>query len=420
MKVQGMSARTPEHRIKTHPVQTATMIAIAGSVSLAVAMGVGRFAFTPILPMMLHDRVLGLDFASNLATANYLGYLAGAMLCMGLPKIWSQVKVIRGSLVLTILLTAAMAVPLPWFWIPLRFLAGVASAIAFVFTSGWCLAELHELNEAALGSAIYTGPGAGIALSGLAADLMGRLGWTGQSAWISFGVIAAAMSAAVWHVFRGRDPVHHRKTHLVVVSSPHPTGTGSAAEMALFAIAYGLAGFGYIITATYLPVMAKAAIPDSPWLSLFWPVFGFAAVAGSLIAARDRTKIDPRIFLVIAYLGQALGVVLTLILHTTLGFALSSVLVGLPFTAISFFSMQEVRRLRPHHHARFMGMLTALYGIGQISGPPVVGLLLQKAGSVGKGFDMALAIASATLVLGAVIYVIIILRWPIAKARSAQ
>ena len=93
MKVQGMSARTPEHRIKTHPVQTATMIAIAGSVSLAVAMGVGRFAFTPILPMMLHDRVLGLDFASNLATANYLGYLAGAMLCMGLPKIWSQVKV---------------------------------------------------------------------------------------------------------------------------------------------------------------------------------------------------------------------------------------------------------------------------------------------------------------------------------------
>jgi hypothetical protein len=64
------------------------MIAVAGSVSLAVAMGIGRFVFDPILPMMLHDRVLGLDLASHMATANHRGYPAGAALSMALPKTW--------------------------------------------------------------------------------------------------------------------------------------------------------------------------------------------------------------------------------------------------------------------------------------------------------------------------------------------
>jgi MFS family permease len=415
-----MSSLSPPHKVRVFDPAAAPMIAIAGSVSLAVAMGIGRFAFTPILPMMLHDRVLGLDLASDLATANYLGYLAGAMLCMGLPRIWSQAKVIRFAMVATVALTATMAAPLPWLWVALRFLAGVASAIAFVFTSGWCLAELAERNEAALGSAIFAGPGAGIALSGLAAGLMVHLGWNGQDAWVAFAVIAAVMSAVVWHVFRGRDPVHHRRTPVATASSAPIAVTGGAAEMALFAIAYGLAGFGYIITATYLPVMAKGALPGSPWLSLFWPLFGLAAVAGSLIAARNRTRIDPRIFLVITYLAQAAGVALTLMLHTAPGFALSSLLVGLPFTAISFFAMQEVRRLRPHHHARFMGMLTALYGIGQIAGPPTVGRLIRHAANVGDGFDAALAIASATLVLGAIIYIIMIWRWPIDTTSTAR
>jgi predicted MFS family arabinose efflux permease len=157
---------------------------------------------------------------------------------------------------------------------------------------------------------------------------------------------------------------------------------------------------------------------------LFWPLFGLAAVAGSLIAASNRARIDPRIFLVITYLAQAAGVALTLVLHTAPGFALSSLLVGLPFTAISFFAMQEVRRLRPHHHARFMGMLTALYGIGQIAGPPTVGRLIRHAAnvgaSIGEGFDAALAIASATLILGAILYIVMIWRWPIDTASTTR
>src|ERR1043165_6809707 len=116
-------------------------IALAGAVSLAVAMGIGRFAFTPLLPMMLAEGALDLHTASWLASANYLGYLAGALLCTFQPWIWARVRglpgihatrLVRGGLVATGLLTLGMALPLPWTWGLLRFAAGVASAVVFV------------------------------------------------------------------------------------------------------------------------------------------------------------------------------------------------------------------------------------------------------------------------------------------------
>src|SRR5262249_12557991 len=96
-----------------------------------------------------------------------------------------------------------------------------------------------------------------------------------------------------------------------------------------------------------------------------------------------------------------------------------SFLVGLPFTAISFFAMQDVRRLRPDHAARFMGLLTALYGIGQIAGPPLAAHLLAISATPGQGFAIALGTASGALVIGAGLYLVMRLRWPI-HHRSKQ
>lgn len=269
-------------------------VVLAGAASLAIAMGVGRFAFTPILPMMLHDGVLDLQVAGNLATANYIGYLVGALASMLVPKKWDHTTVIRLALVTTVILTALMALPVPSMWISLRFLAGVVSAVGFVFTSGWCLAELSG-TSGSIGSAIYTGPGAGIALSGVAASFMSAAGLTGQLGWVTFAAMSAIMSALIWGVFG-------RRTKLV---EPFYVGTARAAsgkvlgaEMPLFAMAYGLAGFGYIITATYLPVIAKNAIPDSPLLTVFWPLFGISAVVGSLLAAKVKKSADARLYLI--------------------------------------------------------------------------------------------------------------------------
>ncbi|MDW9428495.1 YbfB/YjiJ family MFS transporter [Sinorhizobium meliloti] len=389
-------------------------VVLAGAASLAIAMGVGRFAFTPILPMMLHDGVLDLQVAGNLATANYIGYLVGALASMLVPKKWDHTTVIRLALVTTVILTALMALPVPSMWISLRFLAGVVSAVGFVFTSGWCLAELSG-TSGSIGSAIYTGPGAGIALSGVAASFMSAAGLTGQLGWVTFAAMSAIMSALIWGVFG-------RRTKLV---EPFYVGTARAAsgkvlgaEMPLFAMAYGLAGFGYIITATYLPVIAKNAIPDSPLLTVFWPLFGISAVVGSLLAAKVKKSADARLYLIGSYLLQAAGVALSVVWQDALGLAASSMLVGIPFTAISFFAMNEVRRIRSTHHARHMGLLTAMFAIGQIMGPPAVGAILRHEANVDVAFALALGIASIALVVGAAIFVAMIVVFP-AERRQA-
>jgi MFS family permease len=94
--------------------------------------------------MMLHDSILDLSRAGGLATANYVGYLVGALAAMAVPRRSDHTFVIRLTLVATVLLTTVMSAPYAEAWVALRFVAGVASAIGCVFTSGWSLAQLSE------------------------------------------------------------------------------------------------------------------------------------------------------------------------------------------------------------------------------------------------------------------------------------
>jgi predicted MFS family arabinose efflux permease len=173
-----------------------------------------------------------------------------------------------------------------------------------------------------------------------------------------------------------------------------------------------LAGFGYIITASFLPVIARQSLPDSHWLDLFWPLFGAGVMAGALLASRIRGVQDLRWLLIGCYLVQAAGVACSVVYPSLFGFALGSLLLGFPFTAITFFAMQEIRRLRPAQAASFMGLATALYGIGQIMGPPLAAALLAHSGSAAQGFTRSLEVAMGSLLVGAAIYACLIGLYP--------
>jgi predicted MFS family arabinose efflux permease len=377
---------------------TAWRVAIAGMVALSVAMGIGRFAFTPILPMMLHDGSLTLAQGSWLATGNYLGYFVGALACMAVRG--DAARLIRIGLVATVLLTAGMGVlqgqPA---WLLLRFAAGMASALVFVFTAGWCLHRLTELGHAALGGIIFCGPGLGIAIPGLAASGMVALGWHATSAWMAFGVLSALLSTAVWSTIR---PEAH--AHAAPAPAPSGTAPGLDAPTSALTIAYGLAGFGYIITATFLPVIARKVLPaGSVWPDLFWPMFGAGVALGAFLSTRISLARDNRSLLATAYAMQAVAVTISIVWPTVAGLALSSTLLGLPFTAITLFAMREARRLWPHAAPRLMGLMTAVYGIGQIVGPPLANRLFAATG----GFNASLAVAAVSLVAGVATFLVV-------------
>lgn len=398
-------------------------IAMAGLLALATAMGIGRFAFTPLLPMMLSDGVINLPNASWLASANYFGYLVGALLCTFQPWIWKRLGIrqtlvathwLRGGLVATTVLTLGMALQLPAAWPLLRFSAGVASALVFVYTSGWCLAQLARLGAPALGGVMYAGPGAGITISGLLASGMVALQWSAATGWLIFGVLAAVLTALVWPTFRepGRMPGVAAGAQASEPSINDQAVAGRP-QMLWLALAYGLAGFGYIITATFLPVIARQAMPGSAWIDFFWPLFGVGVVCGALLATRIPVAGDRRYLLAGAYVIQALGIGASLLSPSLAGFAVGSLLLGLPFTAITFFAMQEVRRLRPAAAASYMGLLTAMYGIGQIAGPPLVAWLLLRSSSLVAGFTLSLEIAAGALLAGALMYLWMVRAYPV-------
>jgi predicted MFS family arabinose efflux permease len=151
-------------------------------------------------------------------------------------------------------------------------------------------------------------------------------------------------------------------------------------------------------------VIARAALPGSAWLDMFWPLFGAGVMAGALLSSRLRVQLDLRALLAAGYVIQAASIALSVWSPSAAGFALSSVMLGLPFTAITFFAMQEVRRLRPHAVASTMGLLTAMYGVGQIVGPPMAAALLRHSSSQAAGFTLALEIAAGALLFGAAMY----------------
>lgn len=383
---------------------SAWAIAFTGLLSLATAMGIGRFAFTPLLPMMLHDGVVDLRTASALATANYLGYWVGAMACALQPALWRRLRIptplapttaVRTGLVATVLLTLLMAAPVPALWPLARFMAGLASALVFVYVSGWCLARLSALGAASLSGVIYTGPGLGIAVSGLAASALVDSGQRASLGWTVFAVLALVMMTIAWPRLQGNVP-----------PADAPSGKGAPTGWALgaFTLAYGLAGFGYIVTATFLPVIARQVLPGSIWLDLFWPLFGLGVAMGALITLRISLHHDRRHLLVACYGLQAAGVMLSVWWPSLPGFALGSLMLGLPFTAITLFAMQEARRLRPQAASSFIGLLTAAYGLGQIVGPPMVAWLLGRTASTQAGFTLSLEIAASALLIGAGIF----------------
>jgi MFS family permease len=376
-------ARAPARR-------SALAIALAGLVALAVAMGIGRFAFTPILPMMQEDAGVSIATGGWLASANYLGYLAGA-----LSVIWWRIAAtigIRVGLATIGLATLAMGLEHHLaVWLALRALAGVASAWVLIYVSAWALEHLAALNRPALGNTVYAGVGTGIALAGGLCLALMHIGAGSARAWIVLGVLSIVLSVAIWSVFPGSPGSP------VVAERLADRGMVWDRESLRLVLCYGAFGFGYIIPATFLPVMAKQVIRDPAVFGWSWPLFGAAAMGSTLATAMLRSLVTTRRLWIASHLVMALGVVLPVVWSGIVPIMLAALLVGGTFMVITMVGMQEARSVGGARATGLMAALTSAFALGQIAGPISVSLVVGAGGNV----SAALVIACAVLVASA-------------------
>lgn len=371
-------------RKSTEP--STTVAATAGLFALASAIGIGRFSLTPILPLMQQDLGLTLRQGGWLATGNYLGYLAGALICMGFAP--RPVQAIRWGLVAVAVFTLAMAPagsPLPWF--AFRFFAGVASAFVLVGVSAWAMPILARRNREHWAGGIFAGVGVGIALAGLLSLAAAADAWSSRATWIALGFVAAALAGVLWPLVADELPrasaeaqMPHRLPHQVWVAAG----------------CYGLFGYGYIIPATFLPALARGYIDNPAVFGWIWPLFGAAAAVSTVVAARVGHRLTPRRMWTRAQWVLAAGVLAPVVSVNVMTLLVAAVCVGGTFMIITMAGIKELLRIGGPQASRGLGMMTAAFAVGQIAGPLTVSLF---AGS-GDAFATSSLIAAAGLVAG--------------------
>jgi predicted MFS family arabinose efflux permease len=377
---RGMSRTTPAS-------SSTAAIAVAGLLALAVAMGIGRFAFTPLMPLMMRDGLIDAAAGAELAAANYLGYLIGALSAVRLAR--APLRLLRLALLGVVLLTLASAwaqqPPLGWL---LRGGAGVCSAWVLVGASSWCLRELAVRGASRQGAWIYTGVGLGITAAGL-------LAWVGgvqpsQALWVELALLAAAGSAAVGWLLRR----HHDAEP---PAAPGPAGAARSRGHWGLVLCYGSFGFGYIVPATFLPAMARQQV-DDPWVfGLAWPLFGLAAALSVAVVARGLSAWSRMQVWALAQSVMAIGAALPLFSRAPAALALAAVLVGGTFMVATMAGLQLARELQPAAPTVLLARMTSAFAVGQIAGPLLVRLATP---ALPGGVDaVALGSALATIAL---------------------
>jgi hypothetical protein len=276
----------------------------------------------------------------------------------------------------------------------LRFVAGVASAWALVSTSVWCLGWLSRFDRPAGPGLLYAGVGTGIALAGLYCWRAGAANVAPDALWVQLGALALAGLVAV--------------ALLMPRGTPGATGGGSPASAVAggaataggvswsLVICYGLLGFGYILPATFLPVLARAVVDDPAVFGAAWPVFGAAAAVSTLVASLALPRMARRHVLAGSHALMALGCLLPVLHLSALTVLLAALLVGGTFMVATMAGMQEARARSLGDPTRALGRMTAAFAIGQMAGPVLSSLLSGGAQGFG-GLFIALAIGALAL-----------------------
>jgi predicted MFS family arabinose efflux permease len=368
----------------------ALWLSFGGLLAMAAGIGIGRFVYTPILPPMVEAVPLTKAQAGLIASANFLGYFAGALLAaVRLPvsrRFWLLASLAVTAICLFCMgLTTAMPA-----FIDLRLVAGAASAFALIFSSALVIDRLGATGHGTLSAVHFAGVGAGIAVSALIVAALLRAGVDWPALWFVSAAIAAAASLAVV----GLVPPDQTTARGVQA----PSATRLSAAFAVLLLSYGLFGFGYVITATFIVDMVRGASALAHLEPYIWVLFGLSAVPSvAFWTGLGRRWGLLRVYAV-ACAVEAVGVATSALWLHLASIVISSVFVGGTFMGLMALGLVATRSGSGDPRGR-IALMTASFSFGQILGAAFAGYVYDATGSLA----MPLLVAVATLVAAAVL-----------------
>lgn len=357
-----------------------TLTPIRGNLGLAVAMGMGRFFYTPALPLM----VAALHWSSApgawIATLNYVGYFIGNLV---IARGWVEPNrfVYRLSLIVSTVGLAAVALTPDLLWQgSIRTIAGIASGLIFV-----CVTQRIPVNSRRPrdGGISYGGVGFGILVSGAIVLAAGSFAdW--RQLWLICAGVSAMFSIIAWTwPIPARIPAPKKpepKTAPTAATSddsladPTPFDASRNRAMAFLSAGYFFQGGGYIIIGTYLVVLAGPVFGATAAAST-WLIAGIATAASPLTWSAVAARIGTVRSLTVCYSLQVFGALLAVFGSTPIVLFIAAALFGFTFIGVVMMTIGTGTQLGV---ANASAKLTTWYSLGQIAGPALVAAALSE------------------------------------------
>ncbi len=388
--------------------QTARLkVLSAGIFSLLLTLGVARFAYTPLLPLMQQQAGLGVAQAGWLAAINYAGYLSGALIASQISSLVLKDRLYRVGMVLAIVSTLVMALTTNvWIWALSRYVAGLTSSAGMLLGTGLILNWLIRHNHRSELGIHFAGIGLGIAGCSAAVMLMHPwLDWRQQ--WWAFTAIGCVLlyPALAW-----LPPPD--QTGLTASGQSMPDQPPSPLYLRIFMAAYFCAGFGYVVSATFIVAIVNQLPGLAGRGNLAFLAIGIGAAPACInwdFIARRTGDLNA---LILAAVLQIVGILLPVMVGGFIPTLLGALLFGGTFIGMVSLVLSMAGRYYPTRPAKMMGKMTLSYGVAQIIGPAITGQLALRLGSYNAG----LYFAAGVMVVGT----LLLLALKVVERRDAQ
>ncbi len=377
----------------TRHIQSETGIALGGLIAMAAAVGIGRFVYTPILPFMEEGLGLTKVDASIIASANFLGYLLGALAASMDSLPGGRREWFLAALAVSAITTGAMGLTdsLAVF-LGLRFVGGVASAFVLVFASALVLDRLAAAGRPSLSAVHFAGVGCGIAMSAVIVAGLAAYGYGWRAQWFASGAMALLGFFALLRLIP-TGPAPDRPAASPGAQTPGP-------NLIALIVAYGLFGFGYIITATFISSMVRASPDLQPVEAVVWLAVGLSAIPSVALWTWIGRRLGNHRSFSVACLLESAGVAMSVLASGAAAIVVAAALLGGTFMGITALGLINARQLSSGDPRRNLALMTAAFGLGQIVGPSFAGFAHGISGSfLAPSMVAAAALAIAALLV---------------------
>lgn len=374
-------------------------VLLAGVFSQILCIGIARFSYTPLLPVMQEQTWMGDAEGGWLAAVNYAGYMCGALLAASLSDLQLKDRLYRIGLVLAVVTTAGMAfTDNLLIWCGLRFLSGLSSAGSMLIASGLILHWLIRHNHRSELGIHFAGVGLGIMFAAIVVEVMLRLAldWTDQ--WLWFAVLGGVLMIPAWRWLP--SPQANLAGHAGQPLVDQPPGKRF---LWLMMAAYFCAGYGYVVSATFIVTIVEREPALAGMGQLVFLVIGLAAAPAVMVWDLVARQLGYLSALFLAYAVQVIGIVLPTFSDSLTAILISSVLYGGTFIGCVSLVLTMAGRLYPTKPAKLMGKLTLSYGFAQMAAPALTGILAEQSGH----YNMGLWLAGGLILLGALLVLIL-------------